>query len=182
MYHLIPRGLFAFMTIYLATTTMMINPVCSFRAIRPQTTSSATFMRRYQSACTVVAMAAPGVEMASPQEIQKALQQRLSSTCTTTPVIIDARSVGELEQHRYYDPSSAGARWIHAKAKGKMEAPLLHVAASALIPEKDTPVMVYSGSGIRATACKDELEKQGYPHVLNAGGLADLRMVMEENE
>ena len=56
------------------------------------------------------------------------------------------------------------------------------MAASALIPEKDTPVEVYCGSGIRATACKDELEKQGYTHGLNAGGLADLRMVMEENK
>ena len=108
--------------------------------------------------------------MSSPQDIENALQN-------PAVTVIDARSVEELQQKGYYRPDIG--RWIHAEAT-KDEAPLLQIAASALLPDKEAPVVVYCGSGIRATVCKNVLENQGYTTVLNAGGLADLQEMMEE--
>jgi len=113
-------------------------------------------------------MAAPGVEMSPKEEILAAL-----SNPETT--VVDARSIGELDQHGVYSPPTA--RWVHAEAT-KTEAPLLSVAAETLIPDKEAPVVIYCGSGIRATTCKKVLEEQGYTNVMNAGGLSDLNEIL----
>ena len=120
-------------------------------------------------------MAAPGVDVAPADAIRRAL----ADPSTT---LVDARSVGEIEQHGYYSNNNNNAhhRWVHAEATPQ-NAPLLQVAAAALLPDKEAPVVIYCASGIRATTCKNVLEQQGYTNVLNAGGLADLKQaVMEE--
>lgn len=126
-------------------------------------------------------MAAPGVEVSSRDDILGALR----NPATT---VIDARSVGELDENGYYVPppandnngsGAAAPRWIHAEATPH-EAPLLQVAAEALLPDKDAPIVIYCGSGIRATTCKTVLEQKGYTTVLNAGGLADLNEIVQE--
>ena len=40
---------------------------------------------------------------------------------------------------------------------------------------KDRPIVVYCASGHRAGKAKQELETAGYSHVINGGGLDDLR-------
>ena len=121
-------------------------------------------------------MAAPGVDVAPADAIRRALAD-------PSVTLVDARSVGEIEQYGYYnnnDSTPAAHRWVHAEATPQ-NAPLLQVAAAALLPDKEAPVVIYCASGIRATTCKNVLEQQGYTNVLNAGGLADLKQaVMEE--
>ena len=139
----------------------------SFSLVRPS--FAKTVARSIVSSTTPLRMAAPGVEMASKDDILGAL----GNPATT---VVDARSVGELDESGYYVPPTA--RWVHAEAT-KHEAPLLEVAAEALLPDKDAPVVIYCGSGLRATTCKRELEKQGYTNVLNAGGLSDLNEIVQ---
>jgi phage shock protein E len=109
--------------------------------------------------------AAPGVQMASPEEIQKAL-----SNPETT--VIDARTIEEMQKDGYFNASTC--RFLHAPAT-KTEAPLLQLAAKSLLPKTDAPVVIYCGSGIRATTSKQVLEEAGYTNVLNAGGLSDIQ-------
>ena len=122
-------------------------------------------------------MAAPGVDVAPVDAIRRALED-------PSTTLIDARSVGEIEQHGYYHNDNNNdfvRRWVHAEATPQ-NAPLLQVAAAALLPDKQAPVVIYCGSGIRATTCKTVLEQQGYTNVLNAGGLADLKQAMRDAE
>jgi len=159
-----PRRKLALAAFYLAAT---VNPARSFLTVRPAGPRG----RMMISSSSPLRMAAPGVEVASPKDIHNALQH-------PDVTVIDARSVGELQQNGYFNsPGGSSRRWIHAEAT-KEEAPLLQVAAEALLPDKEAPVVVYCGSGIRATTCKKVLEQQGYKKVLNAGGLADLNNVV----
>ena len=164
----IPRRKLALAAFYLAAT---VHPARSFLTLRPTASSRGRMMI---SSASPIRMAAPGVEVASPQDIHNALQH-------PDVTVIDARSVGELEQHGYFNSALSSPhgprRWIHAEAT-KEKAPLLQVAAETLLPDKEAPVVVYCGSGIRATTCKNVLEQQGYKTVLNAGGLADLNSVI----
>jgi len=158
-----PQRKIALMTLSLVAA---VNPVRSFFMERPIT--AATRRTFTASSPVPLAMAAPGVEMSPKEEILAAL-----SNPETT--VVDARSIGELDQNGFYTPPTA--RWVHAEAT-KTEAPLLTVAAETLIPDKEAPVVIYCGSGIRATTCKKVLEEQGYTNVMNAGGLADLNEIL----
>lgn len=59
--------------------------------------------------------------------------------------------------------------------KGAINLPpdqLAHI--EQLIPNKNTPINVYCRSGRRAAIAQDILQKMGYTHVVNRGGLADI--------
>lgn len=45
-------------------------------------------------------------------------------------------------------------------------------AVEELVPDKSTTVIVYCQSGIRSTQAAGILERLGYTHVINAGGIA----------
>jgi phage shock protein E len=105
-------------------------------------------------------LAAPGVVLDSPSDIQNALR---NPQCT----VVDARGIDEIQKQGYYAPVSS--RWVHAPCS-LSEAPLLSAASASLLPDKEAPVVIYCASGKRATFAKQVLEEQGYTHVLNAGG------------
>lgn len=50
----------------------------------------------------------------------------------------------------------------------------LTAKASALMTDKNEPVIVFCGSGKRASFAKKALDDMGYTYVLNAGSLDDL--------
>lgn len=85
--------------------------------------------------------------------------------------VIDARTIEEMQKVGYFNASTC--RFLHAHAT-KTEDPLLQLAAKSFLPQKDAPVVIYCGSGIRATTAKQVLEEAGYTNVLNAGGLPDI--------
>lgn len=121
--------------------------------------------------------AAPGVQVDSETAIRQALQ----NPATT---VVDARSLEELQSAGFFrcsdtpkTTSSLSCRWVHAPAS-KIDAPLLELAATTLIPDLNAPVVVYCASGIRAGTSQRVLQQAGYTNVLNAGGLDDLLKVV----
>lgn len=143
--------------------------------LRPTPSRSLLFVRPTQQQYTVksltsLSMAAPFVKMAAIEDIVKALKNPAAT-------IIDARSVGEIEKDGYCKPSTMTCRWVHAEAT-MMKAPLLEAAAEAVLPDKNAPVVIYCGSGMRAITCKNVLEGKGYTQVFNAGGLGDFQKIV----
>lgn len=143
------------LTTFRSSDAFLIAPVRS-------ASSSSMWSRLWQ--------AAPGVQMASAEEIRKAL-------ANPETTVIDARTIEEMQKDGYFNASTC--RFIHAPAT-KTEAPLLQLAAKSLLPQKDAPVVIYCGSGIRATTAKQVLDEAGYTNVLNAGGLSDIQSLANE--
>ena len=86
----------------------------------------------------------------------------LASLAWAEPVWVDVRSVEEHQQsHIAGDP-----RINHTDVVAELP---------ALVPDKSTPVYLYCRSGRRAGVAKQALEKAGYQHVVNAGGIDDAR-------
>lgn len=46
---------------------------------------------------------------------------------------------------------------------------------ATLVPNKETPVILYCRSGRRAGIAEKELKANGYENVINVGGLADIK-------
>lgn len=55
-----------------------------------------------------------------------------------------------------------------------------HIAA--IVPDKNTPVVLYCRSGRRSSMAQDELHAMGYTHVLNAGGYEQLKLATTPRE
>jgi phage shock protein E len=119
--------------------------------------------------------AAPGVQVDSDQAIREALQN-------PSTTIVDARSLEELQSTGFFRATTPGTtvttRWVHAPAT-KVDAPLLELAATTLIPDLNAPVVVYCALGFRAATSQRVLQQAGYTNVLNAGGLDDLNRIMQ---
>jgi phage shock protein E len=64
-------------------------------------------------------------------------------------------------------------RWVFAPCQDD-SCPILEVTAENMIPEKDAKIIVYCSSGRRAALAQETLERKGYKHVVNAGGLVDV--------
>lgn len=118
---------------------------------------------------TTTVMAAPGITIASQTEVEDALDN-------PSATLVDARTVEEMKDSGFVDNQSC--RFVFAPAT-KTEAPVLEVAARALIPSQTDPVVIYCGSGIRAATSKSVLENMGYTNVLNAGGLSDVEYLKD---
>jgi len=118
--------------------------------------------RRAFVAATVLS-AAPGVELSPSDDIKRAIDNSKGRT-----TVLDVRGVDEIVANGYFQPPK-GVRWIHAQCTLE-GCPLLEVAAEALIPDKEAPVVVNCASGKRSTVAKQVLESKGYKCVLNAGG------------
>ncbi|MCQ4296647.1 rhodanese-like domain-containing protein [Pseudomonas stutzeri] len=76
-------------------------------------------------------------------------------------VLIDVRTVEE-----FADGALPGAV--------RIETPDLAEQIHQLVPDKDTPVVLYCRSGRRSSAAQDVLGKLGYSQVINAGAYDDL--------
>ena len=68
--------------------------------------------------------------------------------------------------------------------EGAHNVPVEQIAGqiSALVPNKDTPVMLYCRSGRRAEQARKLLLQQGYTHVENKGGYADLLKQQQQQQ
>jgi phage shock protein E len=139
--------------LHLLTPLLLRNQASAFYLPSKKAGSALLFQTR-------TFLAAPGVVIDSPSDIQNALRNPQST-------VVDARGIDEIQQQGYYAPVSS--RWVHAPCS-LSEAPLLSAASASLLPDKEAPVVVYCASGKRATFAKKVLEEQGYTHVLNAGG------------
>jgi phage shock protein E len=82
------------------------------------------------------------------------------------------------------------AVWIDVRTPGEFEEG--HVEGATLIPwdgieagisalklEKDTPIVLYCGSGGRAERAKERLEAINYSQVTNAGGLEEAQTLRD---
>ena len=85
-------------------------------------------------------------------------------------IFLDVRSDGEISAGKLRTGSKT---WKHSQCTTS-SAPQLETKAASVLPDKSAPVIVYCGSGKRASIAKNVLESQGYENVLNAGGLGDL--------
>ena len=109
------------------------------------------------------AKAAPGITIATPEEITNVL----SNPKTT---VVDVRKVEEILEAGFL--KTPNNQWVHAPCTLE-DCPLLSVAAESLIRDQSAPVVVHCASGKRANVAKEFLEKRGYKQVLNAGGFPD---------
>lgn len=68
--------------------------------------------------------------------------------------------------------------------EGAHNVPVEQIAGqiSTLVPNKDTPVMLYCRSGRRAEQARKLLQQQGYTHVENKGGYADLLKQQQQQQ
>ena len=68
--------------------------------------------------------------------------------------------------------------------EGAHNVPVEQIAGqiSTLVPNKDTPVMLYCRSGRRAEQARKLLLQQGYTHVENKGGYADLLKQQQQQQ
>jgi phage shock protein E len=80
----------------------------------------------------------------------------------STPVWIDVRSQVENQQSSI----SGHANIPHTQISREI---------AQLVPDKNTPVILYCRSGGRAGKAKTALEDMGYTQVTNAGGIEDVR-------
>jgi len=98
------------------------------------------------------------------------IEQRIAVQTLQRPdaVLIDVRTAEEFAQ---------GA----LKGATRIETPALAGRIGTLVPEKDTPVVVYCRSGRRSSAAQDVLEKLGYSQVINAGAYHELASILPSN-
>ena len=68
--------------------------------------------------------------------------------------------------------------------EGAHNVPVEQIAGqiSTLVPNKDTPVMLYCRRGRRAEQARKLLLQQGYTHVENKGGYADLLKQQQQQQ
>ncbi|MBP7824689.1 rhodanese-like domain-containing protein [Pseudomonas fluvialis] len=52
---------------------------------------------------------------------------------------------------------------------------------ASLVPDKQTPIVVYCRSGRRSSIAEDQLRQLGYRHVRNAGGYEQFRKTLADN-
>ncbi|EXF45819.1 rhodanese domain-containing protein [Pseudomonas sp. BAY1663] len=83
-------------------------------------------------------------------------------------VLIDVRSAEEF---------AAGA----LPGANRIDPEQLAQRIGSLVPDKDTPVVVYCRSGRRSSAAQDLLQELGYRQVINAGGYEQLDSALRQN-
>jgi len=120
-----------------------------------------------------ILQAAPGVEVANPDDVKKAL-------ANDNTIIIDARGLDEIQKSGYFKPTKPSQQWLNIPCS-ITEAPLLTMAAEDMLRDKSTPIIVHCASGKRSTLAKKVLDDMGYENVLNAGGFpGDMEPFMEK--
>lgn len=86
-------------------------------------------------------------------------------------LFLDVRSQAEIDAA---GKVTGVANWKQSDVT-PMAAPELEADAAAIVgSDKDTPIVIYCGSGKRANKAKEVLEAQGYKKVINAGGFGDV--------
>ncbi|EHY77814.1 rhodanese domain-containing protein [Stutzerimonas stutzeri ATCC 14405 = CCUG 16156] len=98
------------------------------------------------------------------------IEQRTAVQVLQQPdaVLIEVRTAEEFAQG-----ALAGAT--------RIETPDIAKRIGTLVPEKDTPVVLYCRSGRRSSAAQDVLEKLGYSQVINAGAYHELASILPSN-
>lgn len=100
--------------------------------------------------------------IASQEEVMKLANQ-------PNTVVLDVRSVDEVQSGKVECPG-----WVHCSVT-PMGAPELEQDPEAIVgSDKAAPIIIYCGSGKRASIAKGTLEAKGYTNVVNAGGLCDV--------
>ncbi|MCL1792285.1 MAG: rhodanese-like domain-containing protein [Oscillospiraceae bacterium] len=99
-------------------------------------------------------MSVTNIHIISPQEAQKMMSE------TNPHILLDVRTPAEYGQVRI-----EGAKLIPADELGRR--------ASAELPDKNIPVLVYCHSGARASKAVELLTGMGYDNVLSFGGILD---------
>ena len=88
-------------------------------------------------------------------------------------VVLDVRTDDEIKTIGSLE-TKFGSKWAHCSVT-PTEAPELEENAEAIVgSDKDAPILIYCGSGRRASKAKEVLESKGYTKVLNAGGWGDV--------
>lgn len=82
-------------------------------------------------------------------------------------ILIDVRSSGEYQAGYIY---------------GAVSLPLGEVVdrIHSVVPDKDTPVIVYCQSGTRSASAKNILANMGYTNVANGGGVGSLALRLQK--
>lgn len=103
--------------------------------------------------------------LASKEEILQVL------TNTKEAVILDVRTSQEIQDSGKFEYPDR--KWLHVSCT-PTSAEDLTSQSDYLVPNKDTPIVVYCRSGGRANTARKALEGLGYTQVINAGGYDDI--------
>jgi len=91
------------------------------------------------------------------QETDVQTVQKIVESGATTPVVIDVR-----EKDEYVQGYVPGATWI---SRGNLESKIEDV-----VPNRDTPVILYCAGGNRSAFAAKSLQQLGYTHVQSMAG------------
>jgi phage shock protein E len=100
--------------------------------------------------------------LSAPEDIRKSL-------ANDDAVLLDVRTVDEIAASGKFERE--GHKWFQS-ACTPTSADL--EVSEEMIPNKYAPVIIYCGSGRRASRAKEILESKGFNNVLNGGGLDDM--------
>lgn len=95
---------------------------------------------------------------------------------TLRPTAIDARAA--YDTGTQFVDVRTDAEWADGHVKNALHLPVDQVdaRASAVLPDKSAPLLLYCGSGKRAQTAAEELRQLGYTHVVAmTGGYRELK-------
>lgn len=94
-----------------------------------------------------------------------AFGESIAALIANGAVVVDVRTAGEYSADHI---------------EGAVNIPYQEIVAgiAAVAPQKETSLIVYCASGRRSGIAKQLLKKAGYTHVVNGGGLSDMKRVL----
>lgn len=86
----------------------------------------------------------------------------INAVAASNEVIIDVRTPEEYSEAHY--PNAINIEYQNIRSE-----------ISKLVPNKDTPIVLYCRTGRRAEIALKNLLNEGYANVINAGSLSDMK-------
>lgn len=174
------------------TVTMSSDPPTNKRKSEDGETEVLPPEKRLKDDAASTIATAPATDNPNGVGSEEEIVKLAKESKQTHLVILDVRTVEEVLNDGFLKIASAAAaskhnnsRWLHVSCT-PLQCPLLEAAAASMIPDKNTPIILYCKSGRRAGKAKHILIQQGYTSVLNAGGFKDLdylqKILDEEDE
>lgn len=92
-----------------------------------------------------------------------------------TGLLLSAATFAELPEDAVWIDTRSPAEFAEGHLPGANLIPFdtIETRILGLDVDKDTPIYLYCGSGYRAEAARQALERRGYTRVTNVGGLGD---------
>mmetsp|Transcript_1621 Transcript_1621/g.2020 ORF Transcript_1621/g.2020 Transcript_1621/m.2020 type:complete len:118 (-) Transcript_1621:73-426(-) len=103
-----------------------------------------------------------------------ASMEKIQAAATSPNVVfVDVRTMTEIQAQQFHLPT------VHAPCT-PTQCDVLEANAETILPSKDTPIIIFCRSGRRAAKAQETLERKGYTHVMNAGGIDDIPVLQTQ--